>query len=307
MTETGFSSRPLVSVVIPTYNRADLIGETIRSVVDQTYTHWELIIVDDGSQDNTREVVAEFSDKRISYFSIQHSGIFGKVRNEGLKVSKGTYVAFLDSDDLWSAEKLEVQVKLLAEYPQAAFVFNNVTIFGPRKYSSPPDYDELFVGSILLPMLEETRFVFYPSALLFCREKVIGKLGLMDETLLYGTDTKYFLDICQSFQGIFTNQRLVKIRRHEQSASENYSAAVFVDSINIATTIYEKKGITKTQYKRILGHYFYKMGMAELFSLKNSRAAMKSFFSSVKASPLRWKSYIRLLQSFFLLAIRKAN
>lgn len=307
MAETNpFFFSPLVSIIIPTYNRANLIGETIRTVLNQTYTNWELIIIDDGSQDNTREIVSEFSDYRISYFFIEHCGIFGKVRNEGLKISKGDYVAFLDSDDLWSPEKLEIQLDLLNQYPEAFFIFNNITIFGTRQYSSPPDYDELFVGSILLSMLEETRFVFYPSALLFKREPVISKLGLMDDTLLYGTDTKYFLDMCQFFKGIFINKRLVQIRRHEHSTTETYyTAEVFMDSINIASSIYDANGITRTQYKRILGHYYYKMGMAELLSLKKPKAAIVSFSTCIKVTPFRLRSYIRLLQSFFLFAVHR--
>src|SRR5687768_5708706 len=104
---------PLVSIIIPTYNRENLIGESIQSVLDQTYTNWELIIIDDGSEDGTHQVVTGFRDKRISYYLIAHCGIFGKVRNEGLRRSNGKYVAFLDSDDLWCEDKLQVQVDLM--------------------------------------------------------------------------------------------------------------------------------------------------------------------------------------------------
>lgn len=306
MTEINSSFSPLVSIVIPTYNRANLVGESIRSVLNQTYTNWELIIIDDGSQDNTLEIVSAFVDSRIRYFFIEHCGIFGKVRNEGLKISKGDYVAFLDSDDLWSPDKLEIQLDLMTQYPEAFFVFNNIRIFGTRQYPSPPDYDELFVGSILLSMLEETRFVFYPSALLFKRESVIDKLGLMDETLSYGTDTKYFLNMCQFFKGIFLNKRLVQIRRHEHSTTENYyTSEVFMDSINIVSEIYKTNAITNAEYKRILGHYYYKMGMAELLSLKRPKAALASFSTCIKVAPFRWRSYLRLLQSFLLFTIYK--
>jgi glycosyltransferase involved in cell wall biosynthesis len=293
---------PLVSIIIPTYNRAKLIGESIQSVMDQTYSNWELIIVDDGSQDDTHEVVTEFCDKRISYYLIDHCGIFGKVRNEGLRKSHGEYVAFLDSDDLWCADKLQVQVDLFNQYPDIFFVFNNITIFGSRAFDSPPDYDGLFVGNVLLSMLEETRFVFYPSALLFKKESVINKIGLMDETLSYGTDTKYFLNMCQYFKGAFTNKRLVQIRRHEHSTTENYTTTeVFTDSINIASAIYKTGSITKTQHSRILGHYYYKMGLAELLSLRRPRRAVASFVNGVLFTPLQWKNYLRLLQACFFL------
>ena len=263
----------LISIIIPTYNRAALIGESIQSVLNQTYKHWELIIIDDGSHDDTHQVVSNFRDKRISYYSIAHCGIFGKVRNEGLRRANGEYVAFLDSDDLWCADKLETQVELMNQYPEIFFVFSNVTIFGSRAFVSPPDYDELFVGSILLSMLEETRFVFYPSTLLFKRETIINRIGMMDEALSYGTDTKYFLNMCQYFKGAFTNKRLVQIRRHDHSTTENYTTTdVFIDSINIASAIYEAGSITKPQHNRILGHYYYKMGLAELFSLNQAQA-----------------------------------
>ena len=92
---------PLVSVIIPTYNRVHLIGETIQSVIDQSYTNWELIIIDDGSTDDSENVINEFNDNRIRYYTIQHCGILGKVRNVGLSHSKGDYIAFLDSDEIW--------------------------------------------------------------------------------------------------------------------------------------------------------------------------------------------------------------
>lgn len=292
----------LISIIIPTYNRAALIGESIQSVLNQTYKQWELIIIDDGSHDDTYQVVSNFRDKRISYYSIAHCGIFGKVRNEGLRRANGEYVAFLDSDDLWCADKLETQVELMNQYPEIFFVFSNVTIFGSRAFVSPPDYDALFVGSILLSMLEETRFVFYPSTLLFKRETIITRIGMMDEALSYGTDTKYFLNMCQYFKGAFTNKRLVQIRRHDHSTTENYTTTdVFIDSINIASAIYEAGSITKPQHNRILGHYYYKMGLAELFSLNRPRQAVASFVNGVFFTPLQWKNYARLLQAFLYL------
>jgi glycosyltransferase involved in cell wall biosynthesis len=297
-----FMSTPLISIIIPTYNRSALIGESIQSVLNQSYTHWELIIVDDGSDDDTQQVVSNFRDERISYHSIAHCGIFGKVRNEGLRRANGEYVAFLDSDDLWRADKLAMQVDLMRQYPEIFFVFTNVTIFGSRAFDSPPDYDELFVGSILLSMLEETRFVFYPSTLLFRKKIILDRIGMMDEALSYGTDTKYFLNMCQYFKGAFTNKRLVEIRRHDHSTTENYSTTeVFLDSINIASAIYEAGSITKPQHNRILGHYYYKMGLAELFSLNRPRQAVASFVNGVFFTPLQWKNYVRLLQAFLFL------
>ena len=111
---------PLVSIIMPTYNRAGFISETIQSVIDQNWQNWELIIIDDGSDDNTSQVVSNFTDPRIKYNTCIHTGI-DYCRNIGLQKSTGELIAFIDSDDLWSPLKLEAQVNILSGYPEAGF------------------------------------------------------------------------------------------------------------------------------------------------------------------------------------------
>ena len=107
----------LVSIITPSYNTAQFIGDTIRSVLAQTYRNWELIIVDDGSQDETDAAVAEFtaSDSRIRYFKNERNSGAAYSRNRALREAKGRWIAFLDSDDLWSPEKLERQIRFMTE------------------------------------------------------------------------------------------------------------------------------------------------------------------------------------------------
>lgn len=302
MPGSTLGNNPLVSIIIPTYNRASLISETLHSVVNQTYKNWELIIIDDGSEDNTKNVIETFRDPRIITLRIPHSGIFGKVRNEGLKISRGEFIAFLDSDDLWMPHKIETQLQLLFDHPEAAFVFSNVELFGSEAGKSPPDYIDLYVGNVLLSILEESQFVFYPSTLLFQRN-VLTKSGWMNEVLKYGTDTKYFLGMCQQFKGIFTNQRLVKIRKHGNSTSQKYTAEVFYDSIEIVRSIHKDGSITKEQQNSILSYYYYKLGLAQL-QQQNPGQASNSFLSYIKLAPLKWKGWIRFFQAILISVIR---
>lgn len=102
--------KPLVSIVLPTYNHANLIGEAISSVINQTYSNWELIIVDNNSVDNTSEVISEFKDERIKTFKIQNNGVIASSRNMGINNSKGNWIAFIDSDDVWYSNKLELVI-----------------------------------------------------------------------------------------------------------------------------------------------------------------------------------------------------
>jgi glycosyltransferase involved in cell wall biosynthesis len=106
----------MVSVIMPAFNAEKFIRESIDSVIQQNYTDWELIIVDDGSTDSTQEIILEYvhSDSRIKYF-FQENGMQGKARNLGISKSRGEFIAFLDSDDLWLEQKLEKQVAVLDE------------------------------------------------------------------------------------------------------------------------------------------------------------------------------------------------
>lgn len=108
--------RELVSIVMPSYNTAKYIEETLNSVLKQTYSNWELIIVDDCSSDNTDEIVAKFDDKRIIYLKNDKNFGAAMSRNRALKEANGKYIAFLDSDDLWMPDKLEKQIQYMKEH-----------------------------------------------------------------------------------------------------------------------------------------------------------------------------------------------
>lgn len=103
----------LVSIIMPTYNCAKFIGKTIESVIAQTYENWELIIVDDCSKDNTEEVVSKYKDNRIKYHRLKNNSGAAVARTEAMKKARGSYMAFLDSDDLWKKDKLEKQLEFM--------------------------------------------------------------------------------------------------------------------------------------------------------------------------------------------------
>ena len=123
-------SAPLVSVIVPTYNRAALLCEAVNSVLQQTYQNIEIIVIDDGSTDNTTEVMAAYGD-RVRYTRRPNAGV-NAARNLGLKQARGEFVALLDSDDLWAPFKIELQVRLMRHFSAAGFLFSNFQIFHGR-------------------------------------------------------------------------------------------------------------------------------------------------------------------------------
>ncbi len=126
----------LISVVIPTYNRSKLIKRTIDSVLAQTYTNFELIIVDDASTDNTESVINEYKDSRIKFIKLSENSKGTKPRNIGIQESKGAYIALLDSDDEWLPNKLEKQLKFLMKFNDDNVVcFTDLILKGTNKTS----------------------------------------------------------------------------------------------------------------------------------------------------------------------------
>lgn len=128
--------KQLISIVIPTYNRSAFIRDTIQSVLEQTVNHFEIIVADDGSTDNTESIVKSFSDSRIQYYWFKNRGYPAHPRNRGIKLSKGEYIAFLDSDDLWLPNHLELCIKALEREKDAGGVFT--------------DYFKLYYGNKLI-------------------------------------------------------------------------------------------------------------------------------------------------------------
>ena len=136
-------NKPLVSIIVPCYNQAQYLAETLDSVESQTYSNWECIIVNDGSQDNSESVAEQYcqNDKRFRYLYQINSGV-SIARNYGIRVSKGEYILPLDGDDIIERTFLEKTVSFLESHEDYKLVYSNVVLFGGQKGVWPfPEYD----------------------------------------------------------------------------------------------------------------------------------------------------------------------
>jgi glycosyltransferase involved in cell wall biosynthesis len=215
---------PLVSVVIPTYNRAAYIGDAISSVLAQDYHPVEIIVADDGSTDDTADIVARFGGA-VTYLSLPHRGQPAATRNAAVAAARGEYVAFLDSDDLFLSGRLAGQVAALTEHPEAGLAYSNGYFFR--------DDPETPVGRVLdglptpsgqsLPDLLRGNFLSTPVVLI--RRTCLDSVGVFDERPdLLSEDYDLWLRIAAEFPIIYVPGDVAAIRRHGQSISRDVAA-----------------------------------------------------------------------------------
>ncbi len=224
---------PLVSVVIASYNYGRFIAETLASLQAQTYAHWQCIVVDDGSTDDTRAVVARFvaADARISYV-YQTNARQAAARNNALRRISGQYVQFLDADDLLEADKLAQHVVYLETHQAVDIVYGSVRYFrterpGERLYAMTPENEPWMpetsgTGQTVLRKLVRRNMLAVNSALL--RRSVIEMVGPFDETLPPLEDWDYFIRCAlagQRFQFAPLAGTLALVRWHALSTSRN--------------------------------------------------------------------------------------
>ncbi|MBU0477484.1 glycosyltransferase [bacterium] len=203
--------RPLVSVIIPTYNADKYIKEALESVFKQTYTNTEIIVIDDGSTDNTKEVLTPYLD-RIQYIYKENGGP-ASARNLGIKMAKGEYIAFLDADDIWLKEKLETQIKEMNDGIGLVGCKDH-TINGRIKRTRNISYKELLIKN-----------VFSNSSVLVRRE-CIDRVGLFDERPEFKAveDWDMWIRISKRCKATYINKTLVRIRSEANGISSPSNA-----------------------------------------------------------------------------------
>ncbi len=213
-------SNPLASIITPAYNAAAFIGDTIRSVLNQSYSHWEMLIIDDGSTDSTVAVVMEFGDTRLRLTQIPHSGIPAVPRNIGLRQAQGEFVAFLDADDTWSPGKLQMVVDAFTSHPGVGIVCHNLHIVREAAVidtlSHGPAEPEMFKKLLF----EGNRL---GTSATTARKEVLDRVGSFDERRDFACVEDYDLWLRVALAGVefyFLPEVLGRYRLHDINASK---------------------------------------------------------------------------------------
>lgn len=221
-------SSPKISVIIPTYNRALLLKKAIESVLNQTVQDYEIIVIDDGSTDDTREIVNSFSSPKIKYLYQKNSGR-SHARNQGLKIAKGRYIAYLDSDDMFLPDKLERQISILDENKDFGMVYtsarvfdeNGIELFNQDKFGNKRLYYEATDTGWIY-----NKIAFYipltiilPSVIV--RSEIQKKVGYFDVNLHRFEDTDMWRRISKECKIYAMSEPLCIIRTHSGNKMEH--------------------------------------------------------------------------------------
>ena len=206
---------PTVSVIIHTFNNEKFIAETIESVLKQTYNDYEIIVVDDGSEDGTRDVLLPYMQD-IRYHYKENGGI-ASAKNAGISLSNSEFIAFLDHDDLWVPDKLKIQMEHFSSNPQVGLVYAKYTSFrNDKELRTKPEKG--YSGWIFKELLSKS---FIQTSTVMVKRECLNAVGPYDESFTLGDEYDMFLRVAKRFQCGFVDKELTRYRIHDRNASKD--------------------------------------------------------------------------------------
>jgi glycosyltransferase involved in cell wall biosynthesis len=286
----------LVSVIVPVYNRAHLVTETVASILAQTYRNIEIILINDGSTDSSLEVIQALQQENPDVLRIIDQENQGQTiaRNQGIKEARGKYIAFLDSDDLWLPDKIEHQIPLFDQ--GVGLVYGGVEFINESGETTGFDpCDPSVQGNIYPHLLVKNRMTGGSVVVL---SEALAKVGLFDPEFKAAENWDLWLRICKEYQARLVNKPVVKYRLHQNNMSKD------VMLMQDAKQQIMEKHCDKNSSDKLVARYsrlaeadlFYKLGV-DCFSREQFGKAIGNFSQVMKISPFYEDTPVRLLRS----------
>ncbi len=212
------TSPPLISVIIPAFNSEKTIQETIESVLNQTWRNLEIIVVNDGSQDSTLDIVTSIKDPRLKVFSYPNAGVADS-RNRGISQAGSEFISFLDADDLWTTDKLETQLKALQENPQAGVAYSWTDYIDENSQFLRGGFHSTANGDVYAELLK-SNFLANGSSVLI-RAQALSEVGGFDKSFTPAEDWDMYLRLAARYHFVVVPSPQILYRVTSTSASSN--------------------------------------------------------------------------------------
>jgi glycosyltransferase involved in cell wall biosynthesis len=294
MTES--TDYPLISVIIPTFNRVELLRETVQSVRNQTYRNFEVIVVNDGCSDGTAQWLDAQVD--IRHLDQENSGI-ATSRNNGAAIAKGQWLAFLDHDDIWAQDKLEIQAEFVERNPDVGLVAARHVRLG-RKHSSARQR-RWIKGDLLVKAYSES---FIHTSSVMIRRDVFHEIGGFPTHYRFADEFDVWLKIAAQHPIAYVDDVLVFIRFYESNTSHN-RIGVRTDTYDILMKNYQEDRIPRHVFLKTMSDHDISFGRAYL-GTGDYEHALRWFRQSVQRTPWRLRSWRYYLKYRMAHSLRKA-
>lgn len=296
-----------ISIIIPTYNRADLVLDAIQSVLSQDYPDYEIVVVDDGSTDNTKEMLAPLAGSGAIQYIFQENQGRSAARNRGISVAKGFFLAFLDSDDLFEPGKLVKQVEFYSHNPGLGLVHGGYTKFDQLNndlgYRDPSWFSGRVYPGLLLHWfsLMATPTVMVPKA-------VMDEVGGFDEDLYIGEDLDMWRRIARKYPFGFINDGLARIRVHTGNTSADTISATTEFERYLEKAFDDDHDLSKRFRNRAFSRMFSNQAYILLSGngIKFSQAARLNARRAIAKDAMNLHGYTAFFSSLFGYNIRHA-
>lgn len=286
--------KPVVSVIIPTHNRCHLLARAIKSVLRQNFLDFELVIVDDCSTDETRKIVNQFNDDRIKFFLMEKQGGGSAARNLGIKYAQGNYVAFLDDDDEWYAEKLIYQVQLMNLNHDIGLVYTGFVYIDSHTNQPVNKFIPAMKGHLNDRLLKAN--CIGTTSTVMIRKECFETVGFFNESLKSCQDWDMWIRISENYKVDYINDVLVSYYVHSNSITTNYKSRLqgyegvfnrISKNFNLTSEIisyhYRQIGIIQS----LLGQLeLAKINFEKAFNLEKSFLNFIFYFTSIIRIPL---------------------
>lgn len=281
---------PRVSVILPCHNGSLWVSDAIDSVLRQTYSDFELVVIDDGSADSSKDAISPFLvDRRVRYFYQENRG-FSAAENKGIKESRGDLIGFIGQDDLWLPNKLELQTEYLRNRKDVELVHSSYFAVNPQgrilgirnakipKVSSKRKLiEKLFLGN----------FIGFETVLV--QRKCFDEVGLFDERMVGFSDHDMWLRVAGGFNIGYLGLSLVKKRQHELQLSNARIESVLKDEFLIVTKALDCYPFLRKLERKKLATLYYAWGIA-LLHKGNTEEAEQKLLKAIRCQPSKLKA-----------------
>ncbi|MFX0090642.1 MAG: glycosyltransferase family 2 protein [Candidatus Hodarchaeota archaeon] len=292
-------NQPLISIILPTYNRSHVLTRAIRSILNQTYQNFKLLIVDDGSCDNTKQVVEGFSDSRIRYLRRERNEGGSVARNSGIEAAKGEYIAFQDSDDIWLPQKLEMQMRVFETSSlRVGVVYCEWLYSREGKIFYHRYFKKRTREGNLCKTLDNYDF-FIPIPAVIVRKNCLEKTGFFDVRFSAQEDFDLLIRLSKFYHFKYVRTHLLIQHRPLSYKIDKRT----LPSIKTNFLLLEKHSNLLKRKRGFMSNHYYLIGKY-LFFKKKERHQWQSYFRYVvKINPLDFfsvKLFILIFIGFFI-------